>query len=60
MKLGIINNESDYATVMAKIDSIMARGSENVSKDELTEIRELALAVQEFEQKKYDLSMPDA
>ena len=30
-----IENDSDYTVVMAKIDSIMVKGSENVSKEEL-------------------------
>lgn len=40
---------------MAKIDGLMARGSENVSKEELQEIKQLALAAQAYEQQKYAL-----
>jgi len=47
-----INNGADYDKVMVKIDRLMAKGSGNVSKEELEEIRELALAAQSYEQKK--------
>ncbi|MHB1178931.1 MAG: helix-turn-helix domain-containing protein [Daejeonella sp.] len=53
-----IRNEGDYSNVMAKIDSLMAKGSENVSKEELTEIRKLALTAQEYEQEKYVIEAP--
>ena len=43
---------------MAKIDSLMAKGSKNVSKEELEDIRVLALAAQEYEQKKHVVSPP--
>ncbi len=35
--------EIEYRDIMARIDSLMAKGSENVSGEELAEIRELAL-----------------
>jgi HTH-type transcriptional regulator / antitoxin HigA len=50
-----IENDGDYTIVMTKIDSLMAKGSENVSKEELAEIGELALAAQVYEQQKYDI-----
>jgi HTH-type transcriptional regulator/antitoxin HigA len=53
-----IDNESDYTVVMAKIDSLMAKGSENVSKEELAEIRALALAAQNYEEQKYVIAAP--
>ena len=53
-----INNDSDYTTVMSKIDALMAKGSENVSKEELAEIRSLALAAQNYEQQKYTVAAP--
>jgi len=53
-----INNDNDYATVMAKIDALMAKGSENVSKEELAEIRNLATDAQKYEQQKYVISAP--
>jgi len=54
----MINNDSDYTKVMAKIDGLMAKGSENVSKEELEDIKQLALAAQEYEQQKYSLVSP--
>jgi len=53
-----INNEADYDQVMAKIDSLMAKGSGNVTKDELVEIRSLALSAQAYEQNKYVIEAP--
>jgi HTH-type transcriptional regulator/antitoxin HigA len=53
-----INNDIDYKAVMAKIDGLMAKGSENVSKEELAEIRALALAAQDYEQHKYVIAAP--
>ncbi len=53
-----IESDSDYAIVMTKIDSLMAKGSENVSKEELAEIRELASAAQNYEQQKYVIAAP--
>jgi len=43
-----IKDESDYTSVMAKIHSLMPKGSQNVSKKELAEIT--ALAAQHYEQ----------
>ena len=53
-----INNEADYKSVMTKIDSLMAKGSANILKDELAEIRSLALAAQAYEQVKYVIDAP--
>jgi len=53
-----IDNDSDYTEVMAKIDGLMAKGSEIVSKEELAEIRNLALAAQNYEQQKYVIAAP--
>ena len=53
-----IIDEGDYATVMAKIDGLMAKGSNNVSQEELEEIRQLALAAQGYEQQKYVVAAP--
>jgi HTH-type transcriptional regulator / antitoxin HigA len=53
-----ISNDSDYTAVMAKIDSLMSKGSQNVSKKELAEIRTLALAAQQYEQQKYVIAAP--
>ena len=53
-----IINEAGYNEVMAKIDSLMAKGSGKVSKEELTEIRLLAEAAQSYEQSKYVVDAP--
>lgn len=54
----VINHDADYDTVMAHIDSLMAKGSKHVSKDELAEIRDLALKAQAYEQAKYQIESP--
>ena len=54
----MLNQESDYNKVMARIDSLMAKGIEHVSKKELAEIRGLALKAQAFEQDKYQIEQP--
>lgn len=53
-----IKTEADYTDVMAKIDSLMAKGSNNVSNEELNEIRKLALNAQEYELGKYTIDAP--
>ncbi|RYY72275.1 MAG: helix-turn-helix domain-containing protein [Chitinophagaceae bacterium] len=53
-----IKNEADYKQVMAKIDSLMAKGSSNVSKEELNEIRILAQSAQGYEQNQYVIEAP--
>lgn len=52
------DNERDYTTVIAKIDSLMSKGSGNASKEELAEIRALALTSQHYEQQKYVITAP--
>lgn len=56
--MNMISQESDYNKIMARIDSLMAKGSENVSKQELAEIRDLALKAQAYEQEKYRIEPP--
>jgi HTH-type transcriptional regulator/antitoxin HigA len=53
-----ILNDVDYNHVMAKIDSLMAKGSDKVSKEELAEIRALALTAQAYEHTKYVIDAP--
>jgi len=53
-----INTDADYNQVMAKIDSLMAKGSDKVSKEELAEIRSLAQTAQSYEQTKYIIDAP--
>jgi HTH-type transcriptional regulator/antitoxin HigA len=53
-----INNDSDYNLLMSKIDELMAKGSEGVSKKELEEIRAMAEMAQAYEQSKYVIEPP--
>jgi HTH-type transcriptional regulator / antitoxin HigA len=53
-----ISDDLDYKSIMAKIDKLMAKGSENVSKKELAEIRNMALAAQQYEKSKFTISAP--
>jgi HTH-type transcriptional regulator/antitoxin HigA len=52
-----IVNDAEHATIMARINSLMAKGSNHVSKEELAEIRSLALIVQDYEQNKYGIDI---
>lgn len=53
-----VKRDTGYNTVMAKINSLMAKGSENVSKAELAEIKSLAIQIQSYEQEKYQIDLP--
>ena len=53
-----ILNEVDYKSVMGKVDKLMSKGSANVSKSELAEIRKLALEAQHYEQRKFTIPAP--
>lgn len=53
-----INNDTDYKSLMLRIDMLMAKGSHNVSKNELAEIRKMALSAQEYEGKRYTIEAP--
>jgi HTH-type transcriptional regulator/antitoxin HigA len=53
-----IDTEASYQAVMAKIDGLMAKGSGNVSVEELSEIRRLALSAQEYEKNLYVMDAP--
>jgi HTH-type transcriptional regulator/antitoxin HigA len=55
----VISSDSDYSIVMSKIGKLMGKGSENVSIDELEAIKQLALAAQNYEQRKYGLPVTD-
>lgn len=55
---GMAKKEADYIMVMSKIDDLMAKGRENVTKEELAEIRKLALAAQQHEKAVYVLDPP--
>jgi HTH-type transcriptional regulator/antitoxin HigA len=53
-----INNEAGYDQVMAKIDFLMSKGSDKVTKEELAEIRSLAQIAQSYEQSVYVIDAP--
>ena len=53
-----IINERDYKKIMSKIDRLMTKGSRNITKGELAEIRKLALTAQLYEQNKYVIEPP--
>jgi len=53
-----ISTEANYKSVMGKIDRLMSKGSGNLSKTQLAEIRKMALEAQEYEQKKYLIAAP--
>ena len=59
MKSTKIKNDDDYNAEIGKITKLMAKGSENVSKEELEEIRKSAIALQAYEQQKYDIIPPE-
>jgi len=53
-----ITTDVDYSQIIAKIDCLMAKGSDKVSKKELAEIRLLAQTAQAYEQTKYVIDAP--
>jgi len=53
-----ILTNADYGNVMSRIDKLMSKGSANVSRTEMAEIRKLALAAQQYEQSKFPIKSP--
>lgn len=53
-----ITSKADYKTAMARIEQLMAKGSENLTKTELAEIRKLAIAAEGYEHSIYEIEMP--
>lgn len=53
-----ITNESDYKMIMNKVDHLMSKGSSKVTKNELIEIRKMAMAAQEYEKTKFVIDAP--
>ncbi len=53
-----IAKESDYKKVITQIERLMSKGSNNVTEGELSDIRKLALAAQEYEKSKYVIEAP--
>jgi len=56
--MGNITNEIGYKQVMARINHLMAKGSDKVSKEELAEMRSLALNAQDYERSVYVIDAP--
>ena len=50
-----IVSEADYNDAITQIDSLMSKGSDNVSKEELAKIQLLAIAVQAYEKIIYEI-----
>jgi hypothetical protein len=46
-----IDSKASYGEVMQEIDYLMNKGSENVSAEELNEIKNLSFAAQQYEKK---------
>ena len=53
-----ILTNANYGNVMSRIDKLMSKGSANVSRTEMAEIRKLALAAQQYEQSKFPIKSP--
>lgn len=53
-----LKSDADYNEVMAKIDALMTKGSENVSLEELAEIRNLAMVSQRYESEQFYVEPP--
>ena len=53
-----IASETDYKKVMTAVDRLMAKGSSNVTKKELMEIKKMATAAQQYEQTKFVIEAP--
>ncbi len=53
-----IKSKADYSEVMSRIDALMTKGSKNVSLEELAEIRNLAIASQQYESSQYSIEPP--
>jgi HTH-type transcriptional regulator / antitoxin HigA len=53
-----ISTEKEYKSAMRQIELLMNKGSENVTPQELDEIRRLALQAQRFEKQHFDIRQP--
>jgi len=54
----VIENKREYKNVMAKLEVLMLKGSDNLSESEYAQIRELSLLVQQYEQKEFQVEPP--
>ncbi|HEX2607163.1 MAG TPA: helix-turn-helix domain-containing protein [Flavisolibacter sp.] len=59
MKKKIITSKKDYNEVMRSLENIVNKGEKNLSSRELKQIKDLALAAQEYEQKSYHIPAPE-
>jgi len=50
--------DTEYANLMDKINVLMSKGSKNVSKKQLEEIRQMALLAEKYEKEKYKIEPP--
>jgi HTH-type transcriptional regulator/antitoxin HigA len=54
----LIRSEAEYNKVMHEVYELMNKGEKNLTKKESDRVRELALAVQAYEQKLYPIEAP--
>ena len=54
----VIDNKGEYKNVMAQLEVLMLKGSDNLSESEYAQIRELSLLVQQYEQKEFQVEPP--
>lgn len=53
-----IENEKNYDATMEKIDALMKKGEDNLTNEEATQLRKLALAAQAYEKSIYTIPAP--
>ena len=55
----VIKSEVEYEDIMGKIEELMDKGESNLSILESDQVRNMALAAQNFERKHYRTAMPE-
>jgi len=53
-----VKNEQQHAELLAQVDVLMRKGEKNVTSEESEEIRQMGLALQEYELEVYPISPP--
>jgi len=53
-----VTDEQEYANLLAQVDVLMRKGEKNVTAQESEEIRQIGIALQEYEQEIYPISSP--
>ena len=53
-----VTNDREHAHLMAQVDVLMKKGEKNVTPEESEEIRQIALALQEYELETYPIPAP--